>query len=69
MSAHQCITPKVQSALYCHPEVVHVDLLENTENFRIVQREQDKALKQNALNTDNRLMSGFKNTNSRKNVQ
>jgi hypothetical protein len=69
MSAHQCIAPKVKSALYCHPKVVHVDLLENPENFRIVQREQDKALKQNALNTDNRLMSGFKNTNSRKNVQ
>jgi hypothetical protein len=43
MSAHQCITPKVQSALHCHPEVVHVDLLENTEKIRIVQREQDKA--------------------------
>jgi hypothetical protein len=42
MSAHQCITPKVQSALHCHPEVVHVDLLENTEKIRIVQREQDK---------------------------
>ncbi len=37
--------------------------------IRIVQREQDKALKQNALNTDNRLRSGFNNTNSGKNVQ